>query len=99
MAGSSYIKNYIVRRKACLIFKISVLKNVLKCFGKGITFPAKVRNIQKIERKKQPALVFLVIRIRKNTQSMRQKTLSTKTCLFVTDIKNSKKAQCSYQRF
>ena len=41
----------------------------------GIKFPAKVRNIQKIERKKQPTLVFLVIKIRKNTQSMCQKTL------------------------
>lgn len=31
----------------------------------GIKVPAKVRNIKKIERKKQPALVFFVIKIRK----------------------------------
>ena len=41
----------------------------------GIKFLVKVRNIQKIEKEKQSALVFLVIKMRKNIQCVCQKTL------------------------
>ena len=40
---------------------------------KDIKFSVKVRDVHKIERKIPLELVFLVIKIRKNIQSMRQK--------------------------
>ena len=70
-----YAKDYIVQKKTWLIFKISVINNALKCLTNDIKFLVKVRNIQKIGKKKQSALVFLVIKMGKNIQSMCQKTL------------------------
>ena len=75
ISDDSYAKDYIVRKKTWLIFKISVINNALKCFMNGIKFLVKVRNIQKIEKEKQSALVFLVIKMRKNIQCVCQKTL------------------------
>ena len=51
-------------------------------FKVSIKFPVKVRNIHKIEKKKNfIALVFLVIKIRKNIQIMNQKNVVKKNML------------------
>ena len=42
---------------------------------KDIKFPVKIRDIDKIEKRTQLALLFLVMKIRKNIQSLCQETL------------------------
>ena len=56
----------------------------------GIKLPAKVRNIDKIEWKNQSALVFLVTKLRKNTQSMYQKIFKKKRVDFLLIEKRGK---------
>ena len=52
------------------------IRKVDKLFGdKDIKFIVKIRNIHKIERKIPSALVFLVTKMRKNTQSLCQKNV------------------------
>ena len=47
---------------------------------KDIRFPVKIRDIYKIEKTNSIALAFLVMKIRKNIQSMYQKNTVKKTC-------------------
>ena len=46
---------------------------------KDIRFPVKIRDIYKIEKTNSIALAFLVLKIRKNIQSMYQKNAMKKT--------------------
>ena len=57
-------------------------KDFTKKFGfKDIIFPVKIRDIHKIEKKNSSALAFLVMKIRKNIQSMCQKNVAKKNML------------------
>ena len=48
---------------------------------KDINFPVKIRDIHKVEKRIPPALVFLVMKIRKNIQSTYQKYAAKKSML------------------
>ena len=49
---------------------------------KDIRFPVKIRDIYKIEKTNSIALAFLVMKIRKNIQSMYQKNAVKKTLIY-----------------
>ena len=58
-----------------------------------IKFPVKIRGIHKIKKKKRipSSLVFLVMKERKNIQSMYQRMLWRKTCWLIIDRRRRKK--------
>ena len=62
-----------------------------KIFMSGIKFPVKVRNTHKIEWKNQLTLVFLVIKVRKNIQSICQKNVEKKKIDFLLIERSRKK--------
>ena len=66
---------------------------------KDIRFPVKIRDIYKIEKTNSIALAFLVMKIRKNIQSMYQKNAMKKTGWFISNRKRRQKALSYYQRF
>ena len=58
----------------------------------NITFPVKIRDIHKIKKKKNPlALVFLVMKTKKNIQSMCQKILSKDMLIYYQQEKKENK--------
>ena len=64
----------ILQNIKCQTLEIKDDKNLGKKLDfKDITFPFKIRDIHKIEKKNQSALGFLVMKIKKNIQFINQK--------------------------
>ena len=72
---------------------------------KDITFPVKIRDIHKIKKHNFITVSVLIVKIRKNTQSMYKKTVAKKknTLLYFILGEKGKKhfliRACSYQKF
>ena len=95
LAGSSYIKSpkeldhHNECFKWCLHPADQSRKRITKAYRdftkkldfKDIKFPVKVRDIHKIEKRIPLALVFLVMKIGRNIQSMYQKNVAKKNML------------------
>ena len=56
-----------------------------------IQFPVNIRDIHKIKKRIPSALALLVMKIRKNVQSMYQKNVARKTCWLIIDRRKRKK--------
>ena len=92
LAGSSYIK-----------LPMKLIKNLPKgLILKTLIFQSKLKTFTKSKTRILSALVFLVMKIKKNIQSVYQKNIvkkNKKTCSFIINRKKRKETLCSYQRF